>query len=202
MDRSRVSFSEAEGKAKFPAILKWGKIDQRLRSSLWTPLFVFLEGHMQHRAYAASGGFYLRSPASEMMTREFIHRRHQFISEYSEYFYKDEYLETWSSFFKKSDYVEIFDCLTFIVRDHDCPKELIRRIADAMDQPSSPYRLSVGAKTIFPAVGEDETKSLQRDLETAFSSPFSGSKTHLQAALNALGGGDYRTTVRESIHAV
>jgi hypothetical protein len=202
MDRTKISFAEAEKKAKFPAILDWGEIDQRLRSALWTPVFLFLDDHMEHDELTDGPPYSLSKPASNIMTREFVHRRHRFISDYKENFYKDEFVEVWSAFFKKSDYVEIFDFLTFIVRDRDCPKDFVDQVAYAMDKPFSPYRLSVEARTVFPAIGEEETKSLQRDLETAFSSPFLGSKTHLQSALQALGEGEYRTSVRESIHAV
>jgi hypothetical protein len=202
MDRTKVSFAEAEKGVQFPAILKWGEIDQRLRSALWTPVFLFLDHHFEYDNYADGARYSLKSPASEIMTREFVLRRHRFISDYKENFHKDEYIESWSTFFKKSDYMDIFDFLTFIVRDPDCPSNLINIIARAMDQPFSPYRLSVEAKTVFPAVGEEETKSLQRDLETAFSSSFSGSKSHIQSALQSLGEGEYRTSVRESIHAV
>jgi hypothetical protein len=201
MDRTKVSFAEAEGKAKFPAILKWGEIDQRLRSSLWTPIFIFLEQQILEDGYR-SPGHYLDRVASGIMTREFVHRRHLFISDYENYFYKSQYLKKWSDFFKTANYVDLFDFLTFVVRDADCPDDLVNRIVDALDQPFSPYRLSKEAKTIFPAIGKEETDSLQRDLQTAFSSPFLGSKAHLQAALQALGDGDHRTTVRESIHAV
>jgi hypothetical protein len=202
MDRTKVSFAEAERKSKFPAILKWGEIDQRLRSVIWTPIFDFFDQHIEYNPYSDGPAHSLTTPASSIMIREFVLRRHRFINEYDEEFLRDHYIKTWAEFFKKSDYVDIFDLLTFIVRDPDCPASLIGGISDALDQPFSPYRLSVQAKTVFPAVGEVETKSLERDLDTAFSSPFSGSKTHLQAALHALGEGDYRTTVRESIHSV
>ena len=136
------------------------------------------------------------------MAREFIYRRHRFISDYEDYFSKERWIENWSKFFKEANYVEIFDFLTFFVRDSDCPANLVEEISRAMDQPFSPYRLSIHAKTVFPAVGEEETKSLERDLDAAFSSPFSGSKIHLQSALDSLGKGDHLATVRDSIHAV
>jgi hypothetical protein len=202
IDRTKVSFAEAEKRPRFPAILKWGEIDQRLRSALWTPVFLFLEDHFQYDQYTDGPGYFLKEPAGSIMTREFVHRRHRFISDYKQNFYKDEYIETWSTFFKKSDYVDLLDFLTFVVRDPDRPSSLINRIARAMDLPFSPYRLSVEAKTIFPAVSDEETKSLERDLEVAFSSTFLGSKSHLQSALQTLGEGEYRTSVRESIHAV
>src|ERR1700730_13443590 len=177
-------------------------MDQRLRSALWTPVFLFFQDHIEYDQLSDGPGYSLRNPASGIMMREFVHRRHRFISDYQEEFSREKYLKSWSEFFKNSDYVEIFDFLTFVVRDQKCPKDLIARIAEAMDKPFSPYRLSVEAGTVFPAIGEEETKSLQRDLESAFSSPFSGSKTHLQSALQALGEAEYRSVVRESIHAV
>lgn len=202
MDRTKVSFAEAEKGPQLPAVLKWGELDQRLRSALWTPVFLFLESHFEYDQYTDGPGHFLKDPAGAIMTREFVRRRHRFISDYKQSFYKDEYIEIWSTFFKKSDYVNLLDFITFVVRDPDCPSYLVNHIAQEMDQPFSPYRLSVEAKTIFPAVGEQETKSLERDLEAAFSSTFSGSKSHIQAALKSLGDGEYRTSVRESIHAV
>jgi hypothetical protein len=62
MDRTKLSFSEAENKAKFPAILKWGEIDQRLRSALWTPLFIFFDDHIEYDQYADSPQHYLTPP--------------------------------------------------------------------------------------------------------------------------------------------
>ena len=200
-DRTKVSFAEAEG--KLPAILKWGEIDQRLRSSLWTPFYFFLDEHIE---YTNPGSRYspdsLREPAKSIMLREFVFRQHRFINEHNEYFSKQTYVHEWSEFFKTSNYVELFDFITFLVRDPDCPAPLISRISYELDKPFSPYRLSEEGKTIFPTIGESETKALERDLKVAFTSPFSGSKAHIQQALYALGEGDYRSTVRDSIHAV
>jgi hypothetical protein len=202
IDRTKVSFAEAEAKSKLPAILTWGDLDPRLRSALWTPVYVFFDDNLQFNQFSDGPGHFLNPVANGMMLREFVKRRHRFINEYQTEFSRERFLAGWAEFFKKSDYVEIFDFLTFLIRDQDCPKDLVVRLAAALEQPFSPYRLSIKAKTIFPAVEEAEAKSLERDLDTAFSTPFSGSKTHLQSALQALGEGDYRATVRESIHSV
>lgn len=199
MDRTQVSFAEAEGKPKFPSILSWGEIDKRLRSGLWAPFYFFFEKYVDEEYLE---GHFLTDPANSMMIREFTLRRHNFINEYKEYFEKKEFYEKWSTFFKKGDYIEIFDLITFIVRDRDCPDSLIKAISDALEEPYSPYRLSIEAKTIFPAVGPEQSQILKQDLKTAFASPFQGSKAHLQASLEALGNADYRATVREAIHSV
>lgn len=194
MDRTQVSFSEAEGRSKFPSVLKWGEIDQRLRASLWNSVYKFLVSHRSNLHYSA-----WTEPVRSIMRREFL-SKHGFIDEYRENADRD--LTFLKTLFNKSDYVEIFDFVTFLLRDRDCPSSLIVEIANMLEQPYSPYRLLIQTKTIYPAVGEQQTKALQRDLDTAFSSSFAGSKTHIQSALDALGDGEHRTTVRESIHAV
>lgn len=202
MDRTKVSFSEAEGKSKFPSVLKWGEIDQRLRAALWNSIYFFLNANI--KTDTSSTPYYFWSgPAESIMRREFLVRQHGFINDYERLFYPRNFkLDHWKNFFSTASYVDIFDFVTFLIREPECPEELVAHFATALDQPYSPYRLLIRTKTIFPAIGEQETKSLQRDLETAFSSSFPGSKTHIQSALNALGDGDHRTTVRESIHAV
>lgn len=202
IDRTEVSFAEAERKPKFPAILGWGQIDQRIRAALWNALYLSFDEYLEHDSFADHQDFSLREPFNSIMLREFVNRQHQFVNDYEADFYKSDFLKEWSDFFKDSDYVELFDFVTFVVRDVDCPKALIHDFANALDKPFSPYRLSVEAKTIFPTIGENETNALERDIKLAFSSPFSGSKVHIQSALNALGEGDYRSTVRESIHSV
>lgn len=200
MDRTKVGFAEAEGKIKYPSILKWGEIDQRLRSALWNPFYRFLSENIGYDGYIS---YSLTEPASSILLREFAQRRHMFVDEFEhEFLDRNEYVRGWSDLFKKSDYIEVLDFITFVVRDKDCPNALVKAISKTLDQPYSPYRLSTTAKTIYPAIEEHEAKSLERDLDTAFRSSFAGSKAHLQSALDSLGNGDYRSTIRESINSV
>ena len=201
MDRTKISFAEAEGKTKFPAILKWGEVDQRLRSALWTPIYLFLNSNI--KLQTNSGDYYWDRPVSSIMLRDYLHRQHRFISDFKTSFYpRDSQLEDVKNLFSKADYVALFDYITFLVRDRDCPADLIASISRALEAPYSPYRLSIDAKTIFPAIGQEQTKALERDVAIAFNSPFEGSKSHIEAALQSLGEADHRAVVRESIHAV
>ena len=202
MDRTKVSFAEAESKTRFPPVLKWGQVDQRIRAVLWNAMYISFDEHLVYDNFAESKAYSLSEPLNKTMFREFVQRRHLFINDYESDFDKSDFLANWSGFFKTAGYVELFDFVTFIVRDPDCPKTLIDDFANALEKPFSPYRLSVDAKTIFPAIEDEQTDALIRDLRDAFSSPFAGSKSHLQAALESLGSGDYRTTIRESINAV
>lgn len=204
MDRAQVSFAEAEGKANYPSILKWGELDQRLRTALWTPFYFFLDNGIafDRDSEDYDGSHYFKDPQKSVLIREFVNRRHKFVHEWKDYFVRENCIKQWAEIFKKQDYINLLDLITFVVRDRDCPPDLIERLSEAFDEPFSPYRLSVEAKTIFPAIGHEQTESLKRDLSVAFASPFQGSKSHLQNSLGALGDGDYRATVREAIHAV
>jgi hypothetical protein len=132
-----------------------------------------------------------------------LFRRHGFANEFVDTYPSKKFcLEHWAQFFRKSDYIEIFDFVTFFLRDDACPTTLREMIADALNEPWSPYRLLEAPPTIIPAVSQQEAKALKGDLEAAFASPFAGAKVHIQAALDAVNTGDNRSVVRESIHAV
>jgi hypothetical protein len=201
LDRAKVSFAEAEGKARFPAVLKWGEIDQRLRASLWTPFYRFIKSSVDFDSIR--GSYRLRGPAAAILQREHLHRRHLFINDFrhsraSEH----EFIGDFDRFFRKADYVELFNVVTFFVRDRDCPVNLKKELADALDRPFSPYRLDLNTKTIIPILSEEQASTLGSDVNQVFESQFAGAKTHLQASLDALNQGDHRSVVREAINAV
>lgn len=102
IDRTKVSFAEAEGRPRFPSVLKWGEVDQRLRSALWTPFYLLL-----NRATffdEGSMGYRLRSPADEIFIYENLCRRHLFISDLQETrSNRDSFIKEWETTFKKAD---------------------------------------------------------------------------------------------------
>jgi PAS domain-containing protein len=200
IDRTKVSFAEAEGRFRFPGALKWGEVDQRLRSALWTPFYFFLS---KATFFDPNRGHQLREPAFELFINEYLCRRHSFISDFQQSrFRSDSYIKEWEPVFKQGDWIELFDFITFIVRDGNCPRELIEDIVAALDEPYSPYRLDINSLTIIPVISEIQAETLKSDLGRVFETPFAGAKTHLQAALDALNQGDHRAVVRESINAV
>jgi hypothetical protein len=201
LDRRKVSFSEAEGASLAPDVLKWGQIDQRLRAAVWNAFWVFFDERVVEPDY----GFetYYLDPLHDILLREHVHRRHGFANEFVESFHKKPTcINQWANFFRTAKFVDFFDFVTFFLRDRDCPTTLIDRVADALDEPWSPYRLVRKPPTIFPVVSKEEAKILTKDLTVAFKSKFEGAKTHLRNALDALNQGDNRAVVRESIHAV
>jgi hypothetical protein len=200
-DRKDVSFAEAEGRDQYPDVLKWGELDQRLRAALWNRFWIYFDRWVEEAQYDADTNYL--PPLHDILIREFVHRRHGFANEFKESFQsKETCIAHWAAFFRKADYVELFDFITFFLRDRDCPDEVIKEIAGAIDGPWSPYRLLLKPPTVFPAISPEEATVLKRDLTTAFSSKFGGARTHLRLSLDVLNKGDYRAVVRESIHAV
>lgn len=200
-DRRKVTFAEAEGKFRYPSVLKWGDLDQRLRAALWNRFWIYFDDLI--REYDTTIDTYYDEPMSSILLREHIHRRFEFANEFHKSFRgKEVAIAHWAKFFRSADYIELFDFITFYLRDRQCPPELVKLVEKALDEPWSPYRLLEKPPTIIPAATAEEGTVIKRDLESAFSSPFGGAKVHLQAALDALNKGDYRSVVRESINSV
>lgn len=199
IDRTKVSFAEAEGQPRFPSILNWGALDDRLRSAIWTPFYLLFDDHIDRQ----NKGYCFVDPVGAILIKEYVFRQHKFISDFPEYErIRDRLIDRWSSYFKAKDYIELFDFVTFFLRDENCPLSLLTQVARALDQPFSPYRLEVNTRTIIPVLPEEQSATLETDLTRVFKTPFAGAKIHMQKALDALNQGDHRTVVREAINAV
>lgn len=172
-----------------------------MRAALWNSLFPFFDECVgedileQHSRY--------HEPLGDFLRREYVQRRHGFVSDFIEnYPSKKHCLDDWSAIFRQWDYIELFDFLTFFLRDEECPQDIIDSIATALDQPWNPYRLILKPPPIVPAISKQQAAIIKRDFGEIFDSDFEGSKTHLQAGLDALNKGTYRDVIREAIHAV
>jgi hypothetical protein len=200
LDRTKVSFAEAEGQPRYPAILKWGELDQRIRSGLWNAFYRTTAKLISEAGY---GGYELDEPALSWFLSEHIDCRYRFADEFQYQFDSDgEFYERWKSLFSKGSYIDIFGTLTFLLRSDYCPEGFPENVAYAIDRPFSPYRLIIQSSTFVPVADEQQAQSLKANVAEIFNSRFFGAKTHLQAAFDALNRGDYRGVVRESIHAV
>jgi hypothetical protein len=198
IDRTKVSFREAEGKPLFPAVLKWGEIDQRVRADLWNALYPIFKAGVTHQG----GSRRYSRPLGGILFREHVNRRHLFANEFDAVPYEDELIARWQAFFSKDSYLEIFDFITFLIRDKDCPSKIVETVSQALDKSYSPYRIVGVPPTIVPIVSEEQATMLKADVGAVFDSKFAGAKTHLQAALNGFQDSDHRAVVRESINAV
>ncbi len=199
--RKTLSFAEAEGKIRFPAVLAWGNLDQRVRAALWNCLFPYFDAHIGGDDLL--GQSWYATPLGEILRRDYVQRRHGFISDFIEHYpSKRQCLEDWASIFRQYEYIELFDFLSSFLRDPDCPKAVIHSVAAALDKPWSPYRLIVKPPTVVPAISKQQAAIIKRNLGAVFDSDYEGSKTHVQAALDALNQENFRGVVRESIHGV
>ena len=121
--RKTLSFAEAEGKIKFPSVLEWGELDQRVRSALWNCLYRYFRAHIGGDEILGQSWYI--APLGDILRREYTERRHGFISDFIEHYpSKKSCLDDCAAIFRQWDYVELFDFLTFILRDYDCPNGL------------------------------------------------------------------------------
>jgi hypothetical protein len=197
VDRTKVSFAEAEGKSEYPDFLKWGEVDQRIRSLLSNAisdnLYNFTAPYSSIEAIAnfeAIISDYLKSCKYELS------------SYVSNFFVNQTALDYTENLTAKGDYVEIFNFLQFMLRHYFCNHLISVGVCEALDKPFSPYRIDLNTKTIIPVLDETQAKTLKSDLDTVFQSPFLSARDHLLKAIAGMNQGDHAATVREAITAV
>ena len=98
---------------------------------------------------------------------------------------------------------EVNTLLEFMLRDENIPEPLSDGIKRNLGELSL-YWVDESASPvcIMQATSEENKKAVERSLKNINNSEFDGSKTHLRKASEALDGGNFADSVRESIHAV
>lgn len=196
LDRTRVSFSQAEGIVEIPSQLQLREISTELRSYLWLVVFNYLKNDKEYPEF--SGDTCLADPSKNLVRSYWIRILHRFADEYSND--DEEWIKIVGTIFKRGAYNEVFDFLTFALRGKFYGQQFEREIALAMDRGRAAY--FVEASTIFPKVTEEDRRTISGALTDALESGFTGARSHLIAAGVLLSDGDPAGSVRESIHAV
>ncbi|MGL4637561.1 MAG: hypothetical protein ACRCWF_16375 [Beijerinckiaceae bacterium] len=132
MDRTKVSFAEAEGRVEYPDFLRWGEIDKRLRSRLSNTIYNYV--YDDRTAYSA---------ITRMADLEFIidyyleNSKFMYKSEIQKLFINNSRLDYLLEIIKKANYIDIFDILQFYIRHIVIGDNIILNISEALDQPYS-----------------------------------------------------------------
>ena len=89
------------------------------------------------------------------------------------------------------------------MRQDDCPPVFVARIRVAFVESRLAYTVDTdGRPTILPTATPEEGEALQNALVQLSEAGFSGAREHLRKAGELTNGGDWRGSIRESIHAV
>lgn len=195
MDRSKITFAQAEGAAPLPKQLELKQLDNKIRALIWADI------HKHLKATGNSYG-YLYGAWEAILMDFWIEHLEKLAHEFPTDIIKWE--RTLSVYLTSSDYIVTLGALEFILRHPECPRELIAWINETLIKGRAAYRLEMlnGIPTITPMGSEAEAQAIgQAIVEISSHGPNNASR-HLALSVEHLRSGDFGGAVRESIHAV
>ena len=101
------------------------------------------------------------------------------------------------------EFNRVFELIEFIMRHSDCPPNFIERMANKFSSNRLAYTIDAGPPpTILPAATPEEGERLKASLKELHSAGLDVVRDQLHKASKLINEGDWRGSIRESIHAV
>jgi hypothetical protein len=197
LDRTKVTFEQAEGVEPLPTQLKPKELTQALRAGLWAVLHEHLERAKQHHDYAKST---LRDPWRQILLDMHVWRLHLPADEFTAS--AQHNIDALKKVIMRGSYIEVFGLLEWLLRRQLCPRRLSEQIRAVLKVCRAGYRLTPDGKTIMPIASEEEAAVAARAFSALNTAKYGAARQHLVAAAEGLTAGDSAGAVRESIHAV
>lgn len=192
-DRS-LTFSQAQGLEDLPQPLALGKVPSQARNLIWDAFWSTTAHYASMYRIEGQWVAVLR----DTHVRFFLRPVDEFPSDLTTIrdIYKHFILDA-------APYNKLFDLLQHLMRQDDCPPQFIARIRAAFTESRLAYTIDTdGPPTILPTATPEEGEALRSALVQLSEAGFSGAREHLRKAGELINGGDWRGSIRESIHAV
>lgn len=197
LDRSQITFEQAEGVAPLPSQLALGELSRQLRSVLWAIVHGLLNESKSRSDYGY-GGSYIGGPFAATLKDYWILHEFNFSDEYTNDFSFWE--KKLGDIFKVLPYTTVFGFLQFVLRHRNCPHRFSQAIDSALQYGKAAYFVS--GDTILPAATTQDKDVVEAALEASEKGGYLGARAHLVRAGGLLSQGSWADSVRESIHAV
>lgn len=197
MDRSKITFAQAEGVEPLPAQLKTKTVSPHLTAMLWLIINGSLDDCLEYGVTGYDGGPWLGSPWKRILEDWWVFVKHQAIDEFPNAL---SIIAIVKREIRSTDYLQVYGFLEFLIRRPDLPKELRSNFELALEKARSPYR--VVDNSIVEFATPEEAGAIIAAISEVAESGSNGARTHLRRAVDCMSNGDWAGTVRESIHAV
>jgi hypothetical protein len=194
MDRSKLSFGQAEGIDPLPAQLQLREVSGRLAARLWAVIHESMQESIINRGYNTP---YISKPWDNILYNWHVYELDEMADAFTNE--AEQQLYRVKSYITAPHYVTVFNFIEYVVRHKDCPLGLIKKLAWALESSQAAYRII--DQTVMPIGTEEQGKAV----ETAFNDvrgSYPAANTHLRMAGEYLTAGAFADSVRESIHAV
>jgi hypothetical protein len=196
VERSKLTFEQAEGVEPLPAQLQLREVSPQLRAVLWSYVHSRLRESIERSEYSRS---YLGKPWSMILMDEHVYRQHRMVDD----FVNDptELISETRAIFEHGNYLGIFGWLEFVLKHPNCDHGFASNVDRILRYCKAAYRV-VDKKVICPIGSETEQTVLTKAFADLASTQLNGARQHLRYAVTRLTQGAYADSVRESIHAV
>lgn len=195
IDRTKISFEQAEGLVPLPQQLKAREISSELRATMWYFIFNKLEWHKNTRSKIYH---FIGTPWSTILQDYYVLHLHKNADEFSSKV-ADLYPFI-KSIITQSKYGMFFGFLQFVIRHNNCSDHLAESVNDILIKTRAAYR--VVDKTIVPIGSDEELHAVISAFTDVQMQPFHGARTHLRLSAEGVSEGRFAVSVRDSIHAV
>jgi hypothetical protein len=192
LDRTKVTFKQAEGLEPLPSQLKPKELSDALRAGLWAVVNEHLAGARQYSEY---GKDTIREPWRSILFDMHVWRDYLPADEFHGYSV-DAYAKL-KPIFLRGSYSDVFDSLQWILRRPGCPRVFSRQISMVLETCRAGYRLTEDGKTFMPIASEEDAEVARRAFAALNTNPYAGARKHLVTAAERLTAGDAPGGVRE-----
>ena len=192
-DRTKLTFSQAEGIDPLPQPAALGELSQQARVSLWN----IIHGSLAVAAWRELG---LSEPWKTILLHYHKFHLHKPVDEFSSA-YKAHASEI-KKLFLHGDYNQVFDFLQVVLRHPSPPYKFCDSVASVLKDCMCAYTVIEDGPTIVPISLPEQRKSIQDAFRVLKPDLFKGARSHLCKSAECIKNGDLAGSVRESIHAV
>ena len=193
LDTGDLSFSQAQGYEVIPGPLKLEQLPYEARMRIWNLFYLYISSSVDGRRVVGAWRDVLKNVHWQL--------NHRPLDEWSNW--DEEVYKSLRELITKYTFNRVFDLVQFVMRQEECPPDFIEDMADVFSKFRLAYIIDTSdPPTILPAVTKKEGEALVNSLQALAHAGLQGSVSHLRKATECINGGDWASSVRESIHAV
>ena len=197
IDRSELTFSQAEGIDPLPKPVALGELTGDARNLIWEIVYISLQESIEEDFYR---NINLKDPWLTILYRCHV----DFISRAADEFDSDFVLHSRDikNLILFKEYNRIFDFLQFVLRQEIPPYTDFRNDIEYVLKEYTAYTIIDDGPSIAPIASPEQRKSIEEAFQSLALGPFEAAQSHLRKSAEHINKGDFAGSIRESIHAV
>lgn len=195
LDRSEITFAQAEGAVPLPRQLELREVSSELRSAAWALIFGTIQSDVNVDVY---GTAYLSETWRKLVLRWEVEENKRFADEID--YTPMAVISRFKDVIAHRDYVRFYSTIEFFIRSPERLGGLAVELGALLRRTRSAYR--VVGRSIMPFASEGEAEAVKAAFQLLNQGKFAGARMHLSKAGSDLTRGDWTGSVHESVNAV